>query len=142
MVLYIQTKLRNKREDDDRKAELTGLIRIIDPEMAKNEDLLQKALDVDAAIASGQAVRPFLDLRTLEVTDWDKSKVRLAHLANGEHFKDLDDYYRNVRNLLAYMAKVTTLNIEIKREIQRKVQKCKGSSDEARQKSQNLLGSA
>jgi hypothetical protein len=139
IVLGIQTYLTNKREENERELELKGLIRIIDPEMAKNEDLLQKALEVDVSTASGPAVRPLINLRNMGVADWDRSKVRLARFADGGHFDNLDDYYRKVQELLAYMEGITSFTTGTVTEVQRLAQACKAISDVARQESRSVL---
>ncbi len=99
VVLYIQTRQRNQKDEKERRRELKGLLRIVDLEMAKNDDLLQAALAVDTLNAAGAQLNPILELRTLQITDWNNTKVILARLADGDRFQNLDTYYRRVRDL-------------------------------------------
>ena len=57
--------------------------------MAENDDLLQQALAVNPLTATGAQATPILNLRYLQNADWDISKVRLARLADRQHFEDL-----------------------------------------------------
>ena len=98
VVLYIQTRQRNQKDEKERRRELKGLLRIVDLEMAKNDDLLQAALAVDTLNAAGAQLNPILELRTLQITDWNNTKVILARLADGDRFQNLDTYYRRVRS--------------------------------------------
>lgn len=144
LVLYIQTRLKNKENERHRQEELKGLTRIVDAEMLRNEDLLRRALTVDLATSSGAGRAPILALNDLETADWDITKVRLARLANGEHFTKLEVYYEKARNLAVKAQRLrdqSTVNQGQLTGAQESTEKCKAASDKARQVSSSLLRS-
>jgi hypothetical protein len=142
VVLYVQTRERNKKEEKERNQELKSLIRIVDLEIAENDDLLRKALTVDTLSAAGAQFNPILELRNLQTRDWDDTKVRLARLADGEHFKDLDAYYRKARDLSALVQRLynqSTFHAGPMSHAQEQTQQCKAASDAARRESRDVL---
>ncbi len=136
VVLYIQNHLRNKKEEKERDQELKGLLRVLDAEMARNEELLHKAVAVDLSPSGGDRT-PIIALRDLELADWDRTKVRLARLTDGEHFTALDKYYRKVRETSEKAASATVPGNYP--QVQSLARECKAASDEARPTSRKLL---
>jgi hypothetical protein len=142
LVMLIQNHLRNKREQRNREEELRGLIRIVDFEMAQNENLLQEALTVDTVTAAGAQYNPILELRNLETRDWDNAKVRLARLALGEHFHSLNTYYRVTQDLSAEAQRIYNQSIFHMGPMagaQEHAEECRAASDAAREQSQRVL---
>jgi hypothetical protein len=142
IVLLVQTRQRNNREKEERQQELKGLLRIVDQEMSRNDDLLQEALAVDARTASGAEVTPLWEVRNLESRDWDNAKVRLARLADPEHFKNLDTYYRKARELAEFVQRLySQSNISGNPKIRayELTEQCKAASDAARQESRRIF---
>jgi hypothetical protein len=142
IVMLIQNHLKNKEEERNRQQELKGLIRLVDAEMSRNEDLLKQALAVDVATSSGAGRSPILALNGLEGADWDRTKVRLARLADGEYFNKLDAYYIKARDLAQYAQRLrdqATVNQSQLMEVQNVAEKVKAASDEARQESSKRL---
>lgn len=142
VVLYLQTRQRSKKEEKERNQELKSLIRIVYLEMAENGNLLQEALAVDTSNAAGARFDPIIGLRNLQTGDWDYTKVRLAGLADGEHFQSLDTYYRKARDLRALVQRLynqSTFNAGHMERAQEQAGQCKAASDAARRESRETL---
>jgi len=69
IVMYIQNHLKSKEEERNRQEELKGLVRIVDVEMSRNDDLLQRALAVEVTALSGGGRAPVLALNGLDTDD-------------------------------------------------------------------------
>ena len=140
--MLIQNTLRNRKERRDKEEELKGLIRIVETEMSSNEAMLEKALEVDLKVASGAGRSPLMDLRDLGVADWDRSKVRLAQLADGAYFAQLSDYYKTTIDTLARAQQVAasnSFNTNQAESVQNLACACKRASDAARATSRTVL---
>jgi membrane-bound lytic murein transglycosylase MltF len=83
-----------------------------------------------------------LALNGLEGADWNRTKVRLARLADGEYFNKIDAYYMKARDLGEYAQRLrdqATVNQSQLMKVQNVVEKVKAASDEARQLSSKRL---
>lgn len=112
--------------------------------MAENGNLLQEALAVDTLSTAGAQFNPILGLRSLQTGDWDNTKVRLAGLADGEHFQSLDAHYRRARDLRALVQRLyeqSTFHAGPMGHAQEQAEQCKAASDAARRESREILNS-
>ncbi len=140
--MLVQNHLRNRKEHSDREDELRGLLRLVDVEMSDNEDILQAAIAVNLTEASGAQVTPIVALRDLEAADWDRTKVRLARLADADHFAKLHEYYKGVTETSMRVHQIASRSDFSNRQLgqaQALAQDCKTVGDVARSRSKAVL---
>jgi hypothetical protein len=99
---------------------------------------------VDTLNAAGAQLNLILELRTLQITDWNNTKVILARLADGDRFQNLDTYYRRVRDLSTSVLRLynqSTFHAGPMGQAQELAEQSKTASDAARRESQEILDS-